>query len=894
MVQDLLFRIVVNDAGTAVVQRFGRSLTKVGANATAMGVASTTAFAKVGQSTRGVLRGIINLRTAFVTLIAAAAIRKVVTTMAEFESRMLRVGAITGAVGAEFEKLEATAQRLGETTVFTAREAAGAMQFLAQAGFDTNEIIGATPKVLELAAAGMLDLATSADIVTNVMAGMGLGIDELGRANDVLVKTFTSSNVNLQQLGLAFKFAGPIARAAGVDFEELATAIGLLGNAGIQGTLAGTTLKNAIAKLLNPAEKGAAIIKELGLNITDSAGRMLPFADILRQLAPIANDAGKIFALFGQRAGPGMAALLGKGADAFERLQKQIENSAGVAAAIAARQISGLTGSIKLMQSAFEGLILALRSNIQPGIVGFINILKELFTNLKNAVNITNELTAAADSLDGGGFNSFFERAIPLLNTIVSGFIALERVVVGAKLTFNLFGIAFFELVKKILQGTLAIVTFWNDAVDGFNRIVDSVLASVNRFISSMLSAIGDAMNSLGRTLAKIPIDEAQAAAGALLLSAKAVNRASETFEGAANSLEDTKNKLREVTDTEKALAGKIENTNVKIKEQNEALTKNAAQLVLLKEAHDAATDAVGRFNAAQNQRAGGTPQSELDAEKGSGIERAMREREQALQNARISEQNAGKTGLSLAELVFPPTDNSIEARVKRIAELMKQIPKAAGQAILESIDTVKLGLDEQAAALEVRLNAEVQQRAVAENQKLELARQTKEQELRMEQAKFQLQESLFGPNGLANNLLKSGSEKAFKVGKALMLANATAGALVAIVQALGSPFPLNIILPPIVAANAFLQVKQIAAMKFGGGGARSGGVSLPSIGSVSGQVSAPNLPDGDGEVVRSQTVNITVAGFIGDEALLASELGRIINEGQSDGIEFGTLSTSR
>ncbi len=884
MVEDLNFRITVNDTGTAVVKRFGNSLTRVGANATAMGVASSGAFANVGRSAKGAIRGIINLRTAFVTLIAAAAIKKLVTTMAQFESRMLRVAAITGAVGVEFEKLEATAQRLGETTVFTAREAAGAMQFLAQAGFDTNEVIGATPKVLELAAAGMLDLADSADIVTNVMAGLGLEIEDLGRANDVLVKTFTSSNVNLQQLGLAFKFAGPIARAAGVEFEEVATAIGLLGNAGIQGTLAGTSLKNAIAKLLSPAEKGAAIIKELGLNVMDASGQMLPFADILRQLEPIANDAGKIIELFGQRAGPGMAALLIQGADAFEKLESDIRNSAGVAAAIAERQISGLTGAIKLMQSAFEGLVLALRSTVQPGFTAIINSLREIFTNLKDAVNITNELTRAADSLDGSGFRTFLSFMVPALGTLIKLFIALERGVTSLKLIFNLLRVAFSEAVVGITKGLLALVTFWNDTAQDLMAGIAQILSAINDFISGVLAGVGDAIRSLGETVAKIPVDVAQEVAGGLLLASAAANKASSSFEQSARVFEEVSQKGRVVTDTEKALQESIKNTNLEINKQTDDFVKNAAQLVLLKQAQDNVTAAVDRFT---------------NSQKNAGIASAERRQKEAAERAKAkaAEQAAAAVATTvgpqktLAELVFPADDTSIEARVERIAALMKRIPQAAGAAILEASTKIEGTLDQQAARAEVRLTAEVQQRATAENQKRLMAEQTAQREIALEQAKLQIQSSLFGPNGLANNLINSGSKKAFKVGKALMLANATAGALVAIVQALGAPFPLNLVLAPIVAANAFLQVRQIAAMKFGGG-ARSGSVSLPSVSSVASQAQAPDLPDGDGAEARSQTVNITVAGFVGDESLLASELSRLMREGERDGLEFN-LQTS-
>ena len=206
-------------------------------------------------------------------------------TFAAFEQSMARVQAVTGATAEEMEELEAVARTMGETTVFTAREAAGALAFMAQAGLTVREQIVALPNVLNLAAAGQLELATSADIVTNILAGQNLTVEELRNATDVLVKSFTSANTNLVQLGQAFKFAGPVAAAAGVQFEEQAAILGLLGDAGIQASLAGTSLRGATARLLAPTKANAEIMRELGLRTLDAQGNLRSYADILDDLA---------------------------------------------------------------------------------------------------------------------------------------------------------------------------------------------------------------------------------------------------------------------------------------------------------------------------------------------------------------------------------------------------------------------------------------------------------------------------------------------------------------------------------------------------------------------------------------------------------------------------------
>lgn len=150
-------------------------------------------------------------------------------TAGDFEASMNQVGAVSGATGNQLDELRKTARDLGATTQFSASEAADAMKFLSMAGFDANQTIEALPGTLQLAAAASLDLGDAADIVSNILSGYGIQVEELSRVNDVLVKTFTSANTDLRQLGEAMKYAGPVASAAGVQFEEAAAAIGLMG-----------------------------------------------------------------------------------------------------------------------------------------------------------------------------------------------------------------------------------------------------------------------------------------------------------------------------------------------------------------------------------------------------------------------------------------------------------------------------------------------------------------------------------------------------------------------------------------------------------------------------------------------------------------------------------------
>jgi len=209
----------------------------------------------------------------------------IIATSGNFEAGMNRVRAVSGATGDDFEALREQAKMLGRTTQYSATQAADAMGFLAMAGFDVDEILGALPNTLNLAAAAQIDLGTAADITSNIMSGYGIQVEDLAAANDALVKTFTSTNTTLEMLGESFVYAGPVASAAGIQFEEAAAAIGLMGNAGIQGSTAGTSLRGAITRLLTPSNEAKDVMQQLGLNVLDAEGNLVSMEEIVRQIA---------------------------------------------------------------------------------------------------------------------------------------------------------------------------------------------------------------------------------------------------------------------------------------------------------------------------------------------------------------------------------------------------------------------------------------------------------------------------------------------------------------------------------------------------------------------------------------------------------------------------------
>ena len=213
-----------------------------------------------------------------------AGLAKSISIGAAFESDMAKVAAVSRASDEELKTLTATARQLGAETQWSASEAAQGMQYLAMAGFKTNDIVKTMPGMLNLASAGAIDLASASDIASNILTGFGLSASDMNRVGDILTNTFTQSNTTLEGLGQTMKYAAPVAKAMGVSIEEAAAMAGKLGDAGIQGEMAGTTLRSVMLRLSAPTDQAAAALDALGVKTTDSNGKMKSFPAILKEL----------------------------------------------------------------------------------------------------------------------------------------------------------------------------------------------------------------------------------------------------------------------------------------------------------------------------------------------------------------------------------------------------------------------------------------------------------------------------------------------------------------------------------------------------------------------------------------------------------------------------------
>lgn len=298
--------------------------------------------------------------SAGLTLPIVGAGAAVLAMAGNFEASMREVQVLTRAGGGEMAKLTEQAKRMGADTQFSASQAADAMGQLVKGGFDAKQTYEALPGVMQLAAAAGIDIASAADIATNVLSGFRLEVADLAKVNDYLAQTANASDTDVRELGEAFKYVGPVAKGANMSLSETTAVLGLFAENGIRGEMAGTALRGAITALLSPTDKAAALLSSLGVNATTSNGQLRPMSEILDQLGKSGATTGQIMELFGQRAGPAMIALLGQGSGALRKFTGMLEESGGVAQDLADSKMGGLLGSWEQFKGSIETLAITL------------------------------------------------------------------------------------------------------------------------------------------------------------------------------------------------------------------------------------------------------------------------------------------------------------------------------------------------------------------------------------------------------------------------------------------------------------------------------------------------------------------------------------------------------
>lgn len=302
----------------------------------------------------------------------------------EFDDSMRKVMATTNATEAEFKSLTATAEEMGAKTRYTASQSAEAMNYMALAGWKSQQIIEGIPGVLALAAASGEDLGRVADILTDGLTAMGKGAEQASQFVDVLAASASNSNTTVGMMGQAFQYAAPLAGAFGYEVEDLALAIGLMANAGIKGEKAGTALRSLMTRMVKPTREAQKAMTDLGIVVKNSDGSMKPLGDVIDQ---IRTKFGKLTdaqkgqyagMLAGQEAISGLLAIVNAAPADFDKLSKAVANSAGTAKRMSDQMEGGIGGSWREMQSALEGVAIQIGKVLEPALRKITIVIKDL------------------------------------------------------------------------------------------------------------------------------------------------------------------------------------------------------------------------------------------------------------------------------------------------------------------------------------------------------------------------------------------------------------------------------------------------------------------------------------------------------------------------------------
>lgn len=482
------------------------------------------------QSVGDKISGVGTKLTTSVTVPLVAAGSAAVKTAADFESSMSQVQATMGITADSMsevdgqsvntmETLSALAKEMGATTAFSATECAEALNYLALAGYDTQQMCDTLPTVLNLAAAGGFDLATASDMVTDAMSALGMETSEADVMVDQMAKTASSTNTSVEQLGEGILKIGATAKSIKGGTAELNTALGILANNGIKGAEGGTHLRNVILSLQSPTDKAASLLDSLGVSVYDSSGQMRSLNDILGDLntsmdgMTSAERDNIISTIFNKTDLASVNALLANTGETWASLQESITNSSGAAQQMADTQLDNLSGQLTILKSALEGLAISIGEILLPvikNIVAKIQSFVDWLNNLSDAQKETIVKVAAVVAALGpmlviiGKLTSTVGSAMTGFSSLAKGIAQLGVKVAGGTGSITSMGSAIAAVAGPVLAVVAVVATLvaafkhlW-DTNEEFREAITAIWDGIVSKVQEFCQGITDRLNALG------------------------------------------------------------------------------------------------------------------------------------------------------------------------------------------------------------------------------------------------------------------------------------------------------------------------------------------------------------------------------------------------------------
>lgn len=442
-----------------------------------------------------------------------------VKTAADFDSAMSQVAAVSGATGDDFDALRDKAREMGAKTKFSATEAAEAMNYMAMAGWKTGDMLDGIEGVMNLAAASGEDLATTSDIVTDALTAFGLTAKDSGHFADILAAASSNANTNVSMMGETFKYCAPIAGALGFSAEDTAEAIGLMANAGIKSTQAGTALRTIMNNLSGDIKISGKAIGDVTIATTNADGSMRSLSDILGDCRTAfgslteSEKAQTAESLVGKNAMSGFLALMNAAPADVDKLSGAIANCDGVSEKMATTMQDNLAGQLTILKSQLQELAISFGDILMPAIrsivsklQGFVDKLNSMDEGTKRAI-ITIALLVASI----GPLLIIIGTTISKIGVAMQGFVKLANGVsklkvaiqggtgVLGKLGAALGGISapVLAVVAVIAVLVAAFAHLWKTN-DGFREAIIGTWTRIKDTISGFCQGIVDRLNALG------------------------------------------------------------------------------------------------------------------------------------------------------------------------------------------------------------------------------------------------------------------------------------------------------------------------------------------------------------------------------------------------------------
>ena len=453
--------------------------------------------------------------TAPIVAIGTAAVK----TTADFDAQMGKVQAISGATGTQFDALREKAREMGSKTKFSATEAGAAFEYMAMAGWKTEDMLDGIEGIMNLAAASGEDLATTSDIVTDALTAFGLTAKDSGHFADVLAAASSNANTNVGMMGETFKYAAPIAGALGYTAEDTALAIGLMANSGIKSSQAGTSLRSIMTNLTGDIKIAGAAIGEVTVKTTNADGSMRSFNDIIMDCRTAfsglteSEKANTAEALVGKNAMSGFLAIMNASEADVNKLSAAIDNCDGSAEQMAATMQDNLSGQITILKSALQELAIQIGDALMPTVRNIVSKIQEFVEKLQQmdegTRNTILKLAAFAAAIGPvllvvGKLTSGVGAAMQSISKLGKGVLTLinqTKLGVGpiAKLTTAIGGISapVVAVVAVIAVLVAAFVHLWNTNEEFRNNVI-AIWDGIKAKFEAFGQAITDRLNALG------------------------------------------------------------------------------------------------------------------------------------------------------------------------------------------------------------------------------------------------------------------------------------------------------------------------------------------------------------------------------------------------------------